>query len=81
MYGYGKLSGQKDIESINSVASCGVKILASVHANSIDDLKQKKEFQELINKKVFKRYVVLGLSRGLGTIEGVYDENFRCIYV
>lgn len=76
-----ELSGQKDIESINSVASCGVKILASVHANGIDDLKQKKEFHELINKKVFKRYVVLGLSRGLGTIEGVYDENFRCIYV
>ena len=76
-----ELSTQKDIESVEHVASCGVKILASVHAKDIEELKSKKEFKCLLESKVFKRFIVLGVSRGLGSIEGVYDENFRCIYV
>ena len=76
-----ELSTKTDIDSIYNLSSCGVKILASVHAKDIDDLKNKKDFQEILTKKIFKRFVVLGCSRGLGSIEGVYDENFRCLYV
>jgi stage III sporulation protein AA len=76
-----ELATKDDISSVLRISNSGVKLLASIHAKDIDQLKNKKDFEEILSQKVFKRFVVLGLSRGVGTIEGVYDENFRCIYV
>ena len=70
---------KKDLEAIENVASAGVKILTSVHGNSIEDLKMKENFLKVLQNKVFKRFVVLSSRKGPGTIEGIYDENFRCI--
>ena len=75
-----ELATKDDMSSVLRISNSGVKLLASIHAKDIDQLKNKKEFEEILSQKVFKRFVVLGLSRGVGTIEGVYDENFRCIY-
>ena len=46
----------------------------------IDELKKKNEFKSMIDRKYFKRYIVLSKDRGLGTIEGVYNENLNRIY-
>ena len=35
----------------------------------------------VINKQLFDRFVVLGFSNGAGTIEGVFNQNFRCMYL
>jgi len=70
---------KKDLEAIENVASAGVKILTSVHGNSIEDLKMKENFLKVLQNKVFKRFIVLSSRKGPGTIEGIYDENFRCI--
>ena len=67
--------------AIENAITSGVKVVATIHASSILDLKSKKAFQNVIDKKLFERYVVLGFSNGVGTIEGVYNEVFRCIYV
>jgi len=75
-----ELATKDDMSSVLRISNSGVKLLASIHAKDIDQLKNKKDFEEILSQKVFKRFVVLGLSRGVGTIEGVYDENFRCIY-
>ena len=71
----------KDLSAIENAMTSGVKVVASIHANGIDDLKNKKAFSEIINKQLFDRFVVLGFSNGVGTIEAVYNENFRCIYI
>lgn len=70
-----------DIETIENALTSGVKVVATIHANSVSDLKNKKEFKSIIDKKMFDRYVVLGFSNGVGTIEGVFNESFRCVYV
>ena len=75
-----EIATKDDISSVLRISNSGVKLLASIHAKDIDQLKNKKDFEEILSQKVFKRFVVLGLSRGVGTVEGVYDENFRCIY-
>ena len=56
--------------------NCGVTIIASAHADSIETLLKKPAFKEVIDEKVFSRYVLLSLRNGPGTIEGVYNENF-----
>lgn len=64
-----------DIEIIENALTCGVKVIATIHANSIYDLKNKKSFEYLLNRKLFERFVVLSASDGIGTIEGVFNEN------
>lgn len=74
-----EISGERDFESILYASSCGVKILASIHAQNVEDLKYKKGFDGILANKIFKRFIVLSSREGPGTFEGIYDENLRCI--
>jgi len=74
-----ELSNEADVESIHYALGCGVKVVATTHSENITLLKEKKYFDDLINKKIFDRYVVLSTRNGVGTIEGVYDKNFKCL--
>lgn len=76
-----ELAGIKDSKAVENASACGVNIMASIHASDIYDLKNKSEFSELLSKKIFKRFIVLSNRNGPGTSEGVFDENFRCLWL
>lgn len=67
---------EEDVDAILYASTCGVKILASTHADSMETFLKKDLFQKLIKEKVFKRYVLLSKRNGPGTYEGIYNENF-----
>lgn len=71
---------EEDVDAIRYACTCGVKILASAHAESVETFCKKPLFQEVIKEKIFKRFVVLSKRNGPGTFEGIYDENFARIY-
>lgn len=71
-----ELGSKEDLEAVMYACNCGVNILASAHCDSIENFIKKDGFKEIINLKIFKRYVLLSLREGPGTIEGVYNENF-----
>lgn len=75
-----ELATKNDLYSLEYVANCGVKVLSSIHAKDIEDLKTKPYFKSLLDNKVFKRYIVLGDKNGPGTYQGIYDENLRLMY-
>lgn len=69
----------KDIDDIKNAITSGVKVIATIHASSVFDLKNKAQFADILHKELFDRYIVLSNSNGIGTIEGVYDEKLFCI--
>ncbi len=69
-----------DLLAVETAITSGVGVVATMHASSINDLRNKKAFNELIAKKLFDRFVLLSCNFGPGTIEGVYNENLSCIY-
>lgn len=71
---------EKDFEALEYALNCGVKVVATMHANDIEDLKNKPGFERLLALKYFKRIIVLTKENGIGTIEGVYKENLIKIY-
>ena len=75
-----EIGQEEDIEAIRYASSCGVKVLASTHADNMETFCKKVLFQTLIKEKVFKRYVLLSKRNGPGTFEGIYDENFSRIF-
>lgn len=70
----------EDVEAIRYASSCGVKILASTHADNMETFCKKPLFADLIKEKIFKRFVLLSKRNGPGTFEGVYNENLGRIY-
>ncbi len=70
---------EEDVDAILYASTCGVKVLASTHADSMETFMKKPLFETLIKEKVFKRYVLLSKRNGPGTFEGVYNENFARI--
>ena len=71
---------EEDIDAIRYASSCGVKILASTHADSMETFCKKPLFQEIIKEKIFKRFVLLSKRNGPGTFEGIYNENLGRVY-
>lgn len=68
-----------DVKALEYAINTGVAIISSVHCKDIYELQKKEELSNLIKNKAFKRYVELSNSDGKGTIENVYDENFKSL--
>lgn len=75
-----ELNELEDLEAILYAVNCGVNLLASTHADSIETFLKKESFSKVIKEKVFKRYVVLSNRNGPGTYEGIYNENFSRLH-
>lgn len=71
-----ELGQKEDIDAVEYAVNSGVSILASVHSDSMESFTKKPNFEKLIKEKIFKRYVLLSMRNGPGTLEGIYNENF-----
>ena len=72
-----ELSTAADVEAAQEAAACGVRLLAGVHAGEPQTLLARPPLRELLRARLFDRYVLLGRSRGVGTVEGVFDGELR----
>jgi len=71
-----ELNETEDIDAIKFAINSGVRILATIHAESLEIFKKKEGFKQLIENKAFQRYIILSNRDGPGTFEGIYNENF-----
>ncbi|NLY78205.1 MAG: stage III sporulation protein AA [Tissierellia bacterium] len=70
-----EIGGIDDVAAIHEIIKAGVKIIATVHGSSIEDLRTRRSLNILINDMIFKRYIVLDNSKGIGTVKDVIDGN------
>lgn len=75
-----EIGTKQDYDCLNYASTCGVNVLATIHAKNINQLLKKVDFMPLLSNQIFKRYVVLSNKKGKGTIENLYDENLKEIY-
>lgn len=74
-----ELATKEDVEALFYAIGSGVKIIATAHSSSIEEFLTKPHFKSLIEQKVFKRVVVLSFKEGVGTVDGIFNENQICI--
>lgn len=67
-----------DFECLIDAMNSGVKVIATIHAASLDELKRKRVFDKL-PAYYFERYVLLSNRDGPGTYEGIFNEKFTRI--
>ncbi len=74
-----EIGTMKDIQSIEMLLNAGVKLLATIHSNDLEELKNKKGIEKLITDKVFDNYIVLSNKNTIGEVVGIFDKKFRLI--
>ena len=72
---------EEDVEAISYIIRCGCGILATVHGESVDDIRTKPVFRKLVEEKMFDRYIVLSNRNGIGSIENIFDERGNALYM
>lgn len=75
-----EIGGRDDIDTIYDVINCGCKIIATVHGNSIDDIRSRPGLRKLVEERIFERYIVLNNKGNAGHIENIFDERGSCLY-
>lgn len=75
-----ELFGEEDVRSVLEISACGVKILATRHADKIEDVKNSRDFAPLYHHKIFDRYVVLSRDH-VGLVDRIYDKELQPIYM
>ncbi|MBQ3565758.1 MAG: stage III sporulation protein AA [Oscillospiraceae bacterium] len=63
--------GRTDCEAILESVTSGVKILASAHGKSIDEVLQRKHIKKLVSCGIFDYAVLLGNGSDVGTVKEI----------
>lgn len=75
-----EIGGSEDVHAIEYAMHCGCRMIATAHADSMEELQKKPVFDRLIREKRFERYVLLGNEPQIGTIQEIYDERGSLLY-
>ena len=69
-----EIGNDDDIEAIKYALNAGVKIIATAHGGSIEDLKRRKKLYELIEDKIFQKIVFIDKNREINIVgDGAFD--------
>ncbi|MGF7056997.1 stage III sporulation protein AA [Brassicibacter mesophilus] len=68
-----ELGGSQDIKAIHEAIKAGVKIIATVHGEDINDICSKPNLREIVKENIFERIIILDNSQGVGTVRDIID--------
>lgn len=68
-----ELGSPDDAQAVRDAVRCGISILATAHAGSLDELQRRTYLQDLLSEKTFERIVILSRRMGPGTLETIYN--------
>ncbi|MDD7404223.1 MAG: stage III sporulation protein AA [Butyribacter sp.] len=69
-----EIGSGRDVEAMEYVMNCGVRLLATVHGNTVEEIKNKPVLGRLVRERIFQRYIVL-MPDKTGGIQAVFDER------
>lgn len=73
-----EIGSNDDVMSIQEALRAGIKLIATIHGYSINDIENRSSMKELFKDKVFKRYIILDNSLGVGTIKEIIEgETYK----
>ncbi len=65
-----------EAQGVLDAMGCGVTVAASAHAVGAESLTHRRALATLLGQRMFRRIVLLGRSRGVGTVEEILDSGF-----
>ena len=75
-----EIGSAEDVHAIEYAMHCGCKMLATVHAGSMEELRKKPLLDQMIAQGRFERYILLGNRGHVGQIDGIFDHRGSLLY-
>ena len=75
-----EIGSAEDVHAIEHAMHCGCRLLATIHAASIEELKKKPLINRMVAEKQFERYILLGKRERIGQIKGLFDNRGSLLY-
>lgn len=67
-----ELGSAEDAAAVEKVLRCGCQILATIHAQDMEELQQKSFMQGLLQERAFGRFIVLAKEDGHCVVKKIY---------
>ncbi len=68
-----EIGKMEEINALYTALNGGVGLITTVHGDSIEDIKNRKELNRLLDRELFQKIIILSAKKGPGTIEKIYD--------
>lgn len=75
-----EIGSPEDVHALEYAMHCGCKMIATVHGRTMEEIRKKPLFEELVKMHRFERYIVLGNRQRIGEIEGIYDARGSLLF-
>ncbi|NRD80717.1 stage III sporulation protein AA [Bacillus sp. BRMEA1] len=69
-----EIGRKEDAEAIQEAVHAGIKLMMTTHGSSLDEIRNRPSLKEILNQRIFDRFIVLNRSSGPGTITHILDE-------
>ncbi|MCI9023813.1 MAG: stage III sporulation protein AA [Dorea sp.] len=70
----------EDVHAVRYAMHCGCRMLATVHADSMEELRKKPILGQLVEQGLFERYILLGNQKHAGQVKGIFDSRETLLY-
>ena len=75
-----EIGSAEDVHAIEHAMHCGCRMLATIHADSMEELRRKPIIDRMVAEKRFERYILLGKRERVGQISGLFDSRGSLLY-
>jgi stage III sporulation protein AA len=75
-----ELGDDRDIRALFAASGCGCRLIATIHGDSLQEVKNKSYMCRVMENGLFERCVVLGKEQNRCVVRGIYDrEGKECL--
>lgn len=67
----------EDGDAVWEAIHAGVAVICSAHGADLNEVVRRPMLGNLVRHGVFSRYIVLSRTKGVGTIQAIYDRNMK----
>jgi len=72
-----EIGSKEDGNALLQVLQCGSSLLVTIHGSNMEEIKNKKSLEKLLEQKEFKRFIILGKKDDKCIVKAIYDEDYR----
>ncbi len=75
-----EIGSSEDMKALYQTLQCGSKILATIHGESLEDIRARPFHREYAVEDIFQRFIVLNKEKGRCRIKAVYGQGMDICY-
>ncbi|MEH7354131.1 stage III sporulation protein AA [Neobacillus drentensis] len=70
-----EIGRKEDAEAIQEAVHAGIKLVMTTHGTSLEEIRNRPSLRNILDQRIFERFVILSRVSGPGTITHIFNAN------